>query len=104
MIGFLSIAFIGTIFASIGFYSLKRKDPMNFWSGQVIKKDEITDIPSYNKENAIMWFLYSLCYFVLAILSFKYPLISATLLGIVATFGLIPLIVIYNRIYKKYKR
>lgn len=90
------------MFFGIGVYARKTDKPMGFWSGSEINASEITDIPKYNKENAIMWQVYSLFYFGSALAAIFAPIASAILLTLGCTIGLWPLTVAYNKIYKKY--
>ena len=43
------------LFYSIGVYAQKSEKPMWFWSGTEVNTSQVTDIPKYNRENAIMW-------------------------------------------------
>ena len=91
------------LFFVIGVYSKKRKMPMWFWSGSEVKESEITDVKQYNKENGIMWQLYSLWYFAAGLAEIRSTIASAVILVLSCTVGLGLLIYTYNRIYKKYK-
>lgn len=93
----------GILFFGIGIYAKKRKEPMWFWSGSQVKASEITDIKQYNKENGIMWQMYSLWYFAAGIAEIWSTGASAVILVLSCTVGLGLLIYTYNRIYKKYK-
>ena len=92
------------LFTGLGIYAWKRKKPMWFWSGSSILEEEISDIPSYNRENGIMWITYSLVFWVSTIMGF-WKISAAGIVLTVGCLGGIPLLVItYNRIYRKYKR
>ena len=92
------------LFTGLGIYAWKRKKPMWFWSGSCILEEEISDIPSYNRENGIMWITYSLVFWVSTIMGF-WKISAAGIVLAVGCLGGIPLLVItYNRIYRKYKR
>ena len=54
----------GGIFLGIGIRASCLSTPIGFWTGKEVKSDQITDIPSYNRENARMWKQYSMFYFV----------------------------------------
>jgi hypothetical protein len=84
--------------------AFKRRDPMNFWSGDEVKPEEIKDIPAYNRANGLMWALYTGYYVVMGIISLFNIFIGAVLLGIICTLGTVALILGYKCIYKKYKR
>ena len=45
------------LFCGIGVYAERSEKPMHFWSGSEVKPEEISDIPSYNRENARMWWI-----------------------------------------------
>ena len=91
------------IFGVIALWAFKRKDPMHFWSGSTVRPEEITDIPSYNRANGLMWGIYALFMVVTGIVSL-FSLKAGTILLVIICFpGLIVLIIAYKRIYNKYK-
>ena len=96
--------FIAVLFAGIGFYAWRRKEPMWFWSGTTVKSENITDIRAYNHANAIMWWCYSLPYWIAALIGNFYPQLSEIILACAATIGFIPLCITYLLIYRKYKK
>jgi hypothetical protein len=91
------------IFGVIALWAFKRKAPMHFWSGSTVRPEEITDIPSYNRANGLMWAIYAVCMFVTGILSLFSIKVGAVLLVIVCVPGIAVLIFVYNRIYNKYR-
>lgn len=91
------------IFGVIALWAFKRKDPMHFWSGSTVKPEEIADIPSYNRANGLMWAIYTLCMVVTGILSLFNIITGAILLVVICVPGIVILIVVYNRIYNKYR-
>lgn len=100
----VSIMPVVIMFIGIGIYSLKRKTPMHFWSGSTVKPEEISDIYAYNKANGIMWIVYGLSYLLILPLGFVFGEVICTIITIIlATFGLVALIICYKLIYKKYK-
>ena len=90
------------LFFAIGVYALRLKKPMWFWAGSEVSDYEITDVKAYNKENGIMWMLYSLWYFASGIAAVWDIIISAVLIALAGTVGIVALIVTYKMIYKKY--
>ena len=64
---------------------------MWFWSGSSVKENEISDIRAYNHANGVMWIVYSLV------------LWAASLAGFWNVVGLPALMMVYQRIYKKYR-
>jgi len=92
------------IFGAIALWASKRQTPMHFWSGTVVRPEEITDITSYNRENAIMWAIYAVSMVVAGIVSLFSVLAGAALLVVICTWGVIILINTYKRIHSKYKQ
>ena len=91
------------LFYSIGVYAQKSKKPMGFWSGKEVKASELTDVEQYNRENAVMWKVYSLWYVAAAVAAIWDSMISVIILLLSCTVGLAILIVTYKRIYNRYK-
>lgn len=93
-----------TVFICIGIYALNKKTPMHFWSGIVVKTEEISNVKAYNRANGIMWIIYSLIFIISAIISLLFDSnIGGTISAISATLGLFILVIVYRRIYNKYK-
>ena len=90
------------LFFAIGVYAQKMKKPMWFWSGSEVDPSQITDIKQYNKENGIMWQIYSLWYFAAGLAEIWNTIASLILLVLSGTIGLAVLVRSYNKIYKKY--
>ena len=93
----------GILFFAIGVYAFNRKDPMWFWAGSEVDNSSITDVKGYNRENGIMWMVYSFCYFVSGATYVFAPNFSVAVLLIGGTVGIAALIFVYKRIYNKYK-
>jgi len=91
------------VFGAIAIWAFKRKEPMHFWSGSTVSPEDITDIPAYNRANGWMWTIYTIGMILSGILSLFNILISVILLVVICVPGTIVLIIVYNRIYKKYK-
>ena len=91
-------------FTGIGIYAMYRKEPMFFWSGRTVRREELTDVKAYNRANGIMWLLYSVPMWVAAVLYFVNKNAAVISLVIWGTFGLGILIYAYHRIYEKYRR
>lgn len=91
------------IFGIIALWAFKRKDPMHFWSGSTVSPEEISDIPSYNRANGMMWAVYTACMVVTGIVSLFGVITGVALLVIICVLGIPVLIVTYNRIYNKYR-
>jgi len=91
------------IFVVIALWAFKRKDPMNFWSGSTVRPEDITDIPAYNRANGLMWAIYAFCMVVAGFVSLFSVITGGILLVIICVPGITALIIVYNRIYNKYK-
>ena len=90
------------LFTGIGVYAYLAKKPMHFWSGSTVSEKEIADIRAYNRANGHMWTGYSLLFWIADILGIWQIEAAAILLAVSSTVGIIPLVLIYKRIYKKY--
>ncbi len=91
------------LFLGIGIYAEKREKPMWFWAGTTVDENKITDVRSYNKENAKMWKIYSLWYFASGIVYFWSKGISVALLVLGCTLGIGILVATFTKIEKKYR-
>ena len=76
---------------------------MWFWSGKTVDRDEISDIPSYNRANGKMWIGFSLIFWLSALLSILNIGAAGAVMGAGMILGIPLLVVIYGRIYAKYK-
>ena len=90
------------LFFSIGVYAKKLQKPMHFWSGVAVDASRITDIGQYNRENGVMWQLYSLWYLAAGISGIFHSLLALVFLILGCTAGTAILVCSYNRIYQKY--
>ena len=96
------------LFTGIGIWARRRKDPMHFYAGTSIDPATITDISSYNRENAKLWMAYALPFGISGILEllsiFYSPLSFASLILLVgaSTLGIGWLVWQYKKICNKY--
>ena len=90
------------LFFSIGVYAKKLKKPMWFYSGSEVDASQITDVRKYNKENGVMWQLYSLWYFAAGIAEFQNSILALIFLVSGCTVGIVLLVSSYHKICKKY--
>ena len=91
------------LFFAIGIYAQKLKKPMWFWSGSEVDASQITDVKQYNKENGVMWQLYSLWYLAAGLAAIWNTIISLVFLVLSCTVGIAILIGSYSKIYRKYR-
>ena len=104
IIWLLCVGGCAAAFTGIGIYAYQRKEPMFFWSGSTVRREELRDVEAYNHANGIMWILYSIPSWISTISYFWFPQFAVTLLVISVTLGLGVLIYAYRKIYQKYKR
>ena len=90
------------LFFSIGVYAKKLDKPMWFWAGTEVDAKKITDIAQYNRENGVMWQIYSLWYFAAGIAELYSPILAVLFLVLGCTAGIAVLVASYLRIFKKY--
>ena len=96
--------FCALIFGVMALWAFKRRTPMHFWSGSTVHPDEITDIPAYNRANGMMWAVYAACMALAGIVAL-FSIAAGTVLLLTACLpGIVVLIIVYKRIYHKYKR
>lgn len=94
---------LSTFITGIGIYAWNRKRPMWFWSGTTVKEQEISDIPAYNRANGIMWIAYSAVFWISAFIGVFEPGAAGVTLMIGCLGGIPVLIIVYKRIYEKYR-
>ena len=90
------------LFYSIGDYAQNIKKPMWFWSGSEVDASKITDVGQYNKENGVMWKLYSVWYFAAGVAEIWNSIVSVIILISGCTIGIVFLVRSYNKIFNKY--
>ena len=104
IIWLLCIGGCAAAFTGIGIYAFRRKEPMFFWQGKTIRREELTDTEAYNRANGILWIVYSVPMWVAMVLYFWYPMAAVCIVGLSGTIGLGALIYAYQRIFRKYRR
>ena len=103
LIFFFAILPAALSFTGIGILAMTRKKPMWFYSGSEVKPWQIRDIPAYNRSNGWMWIGYSLGFWIAAVLGILSVPVAGILLAVWCLGGIPVLVIVYNRIYKKYK-
>ena len=91
-------------FYSIGAYAQKLNKPMGFWANFELDASKITNIEEYNRENAIMWKLYSLWFIFAAIAELLSMIFALIILISSAVVGIPLLIFSYRKILKKHTK
>ena len=99
----LIMAPCAALFTGIGIYAMRRKKPMHFYAGSEVKPWQIRDIPAYNRANGWMWILFSLGFWAAALLSLFNVSAAGMLVALTCLVGIPILVVVYRRIYQKYK-
>ena len=91
------------IIGACAFWIYKRKKPIHFFSGTTIDSKEIIEISAYNRENALLWAIYAVCFVAAGILSLFNGIAGIILMLVLFMPCLIPMYILHKRIYKKYK-
>ena len=91
------------LLSGTGVFSWARKKPMWFWSGSTVKESDIADIPAYNRANGRMWIAFSVPLWLSTFLGLSNGIAALILLALDGVIGLPAMMVIYQRIYAKYK-
>jgi len=100
----LTCLLCGGIFYGIGYSANKSSKPAQFWSGKAIKKEDISDVPSYNKACSVLWTYYSMPFFLAAMCSIMgFIKTSGVIVTVVSVPGIGILIMQYLKIEKKYR-
>lgn len=81
----------------------KAEETHVFWSGSSVKEAEIADISAYNRANGRMWIVFSLPFWLSAFLGFWNTAAAVVLTVANCLIGLPLLVLVYHRIYAKYK-
>ena len=56
------ISIVAVIMLGIGIVQFKSKEPVGFYTGEKPpKREELSDVNSWNKKHGIMWIIYGLC-------------------------------------------
>lgn len=103
IIWFITMIPCSALFTGIGIYAWNRKKPMWFWSGSTVEEREIRDIPAYNRANGGMWIVFSLPLWLATFLGRWSGIAALILLTLEFVIGLPVLILVYNRIYARFK-
>lgn len=92
----------GVIFLGIGIYAHRlRGRPMNFWSGQEVPKESISDLPGYNRAMGWLWGSYSAPYFISGLVALWRPIEATVLMCVICGAGSVALVLIYKRVIEK---
>ena len=103
IIWYITMFGCAALFVGIGVYARRLDKPMWFWSGSQVDPNSITDVVEYNAENASMWIVYSLWFWVSGIAWIWSHGIALAILILGSTVGIGLLIWTYLRIERKYK-
>ena len=90
------------IFSLIGFACTKNRKPVGFWSGQTVKKSEVTNVKKYNFANGVLWCAYSAFFWLAGFIAIGNMTASAIIDIIACTIGLVGLILGYGWIKRRY--
>lgn len=92
----------GGIFLGIGVYAWRLRDrPMNFWSGERIPKESVTDLPGYNRAMGWLWGGYGGVYIISGLAALWRPKAAVVLMCVLGAVGAAALILIYKKVIEK---
>lgn len=103
VIFFVSCMICWAIFLGLGVYAVRRRTPMNFWSGAQVPSENITDIPAYNRAMGRLWGGYSAVWFISGLVGLWRPVAATVLMSVLGAAGAVVLVLVYKRIEKKYR-
>lgn len=93
----------GGIFLIVSIVAYRSKRAVSFYAQMPVAENRITNIPAYNRENAVLWAAYSIPYFLIGFVGTTTDLSISGILLVIVCVGSIPaLILAYQRIYRKY--
>ena len=93
---------VALLLPGIGVYAFRKKTPIGFFAG--VPAPEVTDVRAYNRENGVMWTVFSLPFFSAAALGL-WRVWAGTAVLLAGTFFGIPLLVFaYSHICRKYRK
>ncbi len=101
IIGCVSYLFCALCLMAFGIYALKTKKPVNFWAGDKVPPEKVTDIKKYNRANGLMWIIYGILWIVCSIIPFFNEFVAGMICLGLGVGGVPVLIVIYTCIIKK---
>lgn len=95
------------VFISIGIIALRRDQPMWFWAGseEEVKKETYTDIKTFNRKNAIMWFTYAIVILIVSMIGMFISRVIFLFLYLAALIGgMITMMLYYSHIHDQYTK
>lgn len=97
------MAWLAFIMIVVGVFQMKCKEPVGFYTGErPLKKEQISDVPTWNKKHGIMWIAYGvgiLLTYVLGMLVANEVFFDAMFLIVVI--GGIPAMIVYHHWLKR---
>ena len=87
-------------YAGFGLYSWRRKTPANFWAGEKIPDEAVSDVKKYNRANGLMWIIYGVLYLIPAIMALFDAASAGFILAAITFAGTPILIFIYVKIIR----
>lgn len=90
-------------YAGFGLYSWRRKTPANFWAGEKIPDEAVSDVKKYNRANGLMWIIYGVLYLIPGVMALFDAASAGFVLAAITFAGTPILIFIYvKKIRPKY--
>ncbi len=92
----------GAIFLGMGVYAWRLRDrPMNFWSGQQVPRENVSDLSGYNRAMGKLWGAYGTVYFISGLAALWQPVAAVALMCVLGTAGAVALVLVYKKVIEK---
>ena len=88
----------------LGIYAWRRKEPMWFWAGSTVRKEQIKDVKAYNRANGILWMAFSIIQWAAGLLGIWNMEAAEKILMYGDTVGLACVFIGYLLIWRKYRK
>ena len=91
-------------FTVLGIYAWRRKEPMWFWAGSTVRKEQIKDVKAYNRANGILWIGFSMTQWTVGLVGIWNINVAGKIMLYADTIGLACVFVGYWMIWRKYRK
>lgn len=92
------------VFGGLAINGFISKTPVNFWAGDEVKPEEISNIKKYNNANGIIWTAFTLPQIAAAVIMPFNSFIAAVVQALGIIVGIPAAIIVYKTIERKYRK
>lgn len=104
VVGEFVTVIIIVVFGGLAISGFVSKTPVNFWAGDEVKPEEISDIKKYNNANGMIWTVFTLPQLTAAVIMPFSSLAAAIIQMSGIILGIPAAIVVYKKIERKYRK